>query len=274
MTLNSAGEITVFTGNALALPFPDNSVDLIISRPNYLAFDANKRGTNSSKDLDAVTSEKEILKNLAKVTKEAYRVLKTNGSLIVANEDYLNLDVKYLVQTLDYSNFNYYGKILHNGYDSNKVSLETYKKVSSSSVITWHQFVKGDQPFANPFKVKKYSNPVWDLPFGNENSEVDQWMLQDYPYVVDEINKEIPKRLIEMFSKKGHLVLDMFGGTGIVATTAASLGRHAISNDILEDMISATKLRIMLTFGEKYLNEKVKVVKDEKLNNKKLRVKR
>jgi DNA modification methylase len=272
MTLNSLGEITIFTGNAANLPFPDNSVDLIISRPTLLNLTKetqNKKGT----DQDG-PSEKEVLKTLSKITKEAHRVLKNNGSFIVANQEYLNLDVRYLIQNLDFSDFNYYGKILHNSYDSDNIDFMTYQKINSESLTVWHHFVKGKEAFVNPFKVKKYNNPVWDMPTNNMDSTIDDWMAQKYESVVGAMNQEIPKRFIEMFSKKGHVVLDMFGGTGVTSVAAAALGRHAISNDLSEDMASATKLRIMLSFGEKYFNEKVKVVKDERLNNKKFRVKR
>jgi DNA modification methylase len=274
MTLNSFGEITIFTGNATKLPFPDNSVDLIIARPDYLELIQKEQLKDDYKEKNKLASEKEILKNLSKVTKEAYRVLKNNGSFLIANEEHSNLDARYLVQELDFSDFNYYGKILHNGYKEDSINFTTYEKINTLSLMSWYHFVKGNEPFVNPFKIKKYNNPVWNMSPSNIESLVDEWLLQEHPDVVNEVNQEVSKRFIEMFSKKGHIVLDMFGRTGVAATTAASLGRHAISNESSEEVVAAVKLRIMLTLGEKYLNEKVKVVKDEKLNNKKFRIKR
>jgi DNA modification methylase len=275
MTSNSLGSITLFTGDAMSLPFPDNSIDLIIAHPPYITLDINRYGGDVSKQLNSKNSKKEMLKNLAKVTKEAYRLLKNNGSFIIANGEFLNLDVRYLLQTIDESDFNYLGRMLQNDYDKpTNTDHQTSERIVTQSITTWYHFVKGDEPFTNPFKVKKYNNPVWDMPFSNMENPVDLWISESYQYVIDAMNQEIPKRFIEMFSKKGHLVLDMFGGTGVTATMAAFLGRDSISNDISEDATKAAELRLMLTFGEKYFNEKVKVVKNEKLKNKKLGVKR
>jgi DNA modification methylase len=274
MSDTSLGSITIFTGDCKDLPFPDSSIDLIIAHPPHFELEPDRYGGDPSKQLNFKQSEKEMLKNLHVVTEEAYRLLKNNGSFFVAVGAYQNMDVKYLMQTLEDSDFSYFGKILHNGFDPENVDDFTFEKIKTDSVMPWYHFVKGSEPFANPFRVKKYNNPVWNLSLGNLDDEVDQWMVETYPYVVDSVNKEIPKRLIEMFSKRGGLVLDMFGGTGVVGTTAAFLGRDAIIADISTETPKAANLRIMLTFGEKYFNENVKVVKDERLNNKKFRVKR
>jgi DNA modification methylase len=274
MTKDSLGAITIFTGDARDLPFPDNSIDLIIAHPPQFGLDSERYGGDASKQLNFKQSEKKMLKSLAKITNEAYRLLKNNGSFFIASGNYLDMDIKYLLQTIDTSNFSYVGKILQNGFIADDPEDFTFERVKHESVISWYHFVRGEQPFFNPFKVKKYNNPVWDFPLGNLNDDVDEWLVETYPYTADAVNKEIPKRIIEMFSKSGHLVLDMFGGTGIVSTTAVSLGRNAIIADVSTETVNAARLRIMLTFGEKYLNENVKVVKDERFNNKKLRVKK
>jgi DNA modification methylase len=274
MTKDSLGAITIFTGDARDLPFPDNSIDLIIAHPPQFGLDSERYGGDASKQLNFKQSEEKMLKGLAKITNEAYRLLKNNGSFFIASGNYLNMDIKYLLQTIDTSNFSYVGKILQNGFIADDPEDFTFERVKHESVISWYHFVRGEQPFFNPFKVKKYNNPVWDFPLGNLNDDVDEWLVETYPYTADAVNKEIPKRIIEMFSKSGHLVLDMFGGTGIVSTTAVSLGRNAIIADVSTETVNAARLRIMLTFGEKYLNENVKVVKDERFNNKKLRVKK
>jgi DNA modification methylase len=274
MTKNSLGAVTIFTGDARDLPFPDNSIDLIIAHPPQFGLGPDRYGGDVSKQLNFEQSEKKMLKALEQVTDEAYRLLKNNGSFFLASGSYLNMDIKYLMQTLDHSDFNYFGKILQNGFDPDDPEDFTFERVKHESVISWYHFVRGEQPFFNPFKVKKYNNPVWDFPLGNLNDDVDEWLVETYPYTADAVNKEIPKRIIEMFSKSGHLVLDMFGGTGIVSAMAVSLGRDSILADVSTETVNAAKLRLMLTFGEKYVNENVKVVKDERLNNKKFRIKK
>jgi DNA modification methylase len=50
-----------------------------------------------------------------------------------------------------------------------------------------------------------------------------------------------------MFSKKGQVVLDPFGGSGLVATTAAEMGRMGISNDISASQTQAATERAKLS---------------------------
>ncbi len=55
---------------------------------------------------------------------------------------------------------------------------------------------------------------------------------------------EIPRRLVAMYSLQGDLVLDPFSGTGTVALAAAALGRHSLSVDLDETLLSESVRRL------------------------------
>jgi DNA modification methylase len=92
-------------------------------------------------------------------------------------------------------------------------------------------------------------------------SEIDQWLEQTYPSsVVDALNEKFVKRVVEMFTKKGDIILDAFAGTGVIAATASGMGRNVISNDVSPDASKSAQLRYLLTHGEKNMLEKVRVI--------------
>lgn len=72
---------------------------------------------------------------------------------------------------------------------------------------------------------KEYTKTVWRIP----NTTHD-----DHPAVFP---KEIPHRLIKLFSFHGERVLDPFAGTGPTAKAALPLGREAICVDINEKFL-------------------------------------
>src|SRR5262249_687651 len=79
------------------------------------------------------------------------------------------------------------------------------KKMERESRIPTEQYIK-------------YFRPIWD--------DVTGQLRRDHPapYPV-----EIPRRLIQMFSFAGDVVVDPFGGTGTTALAAMETGRSSIS---------------------------------------------
>lgn len=62
--------------------------------------------------------------------------------------------------------------------------------------------------------------------------------------------KELIYRLIKFYSYKGNTVLDMFGGTGTVATVATKTGRNFIHIDISEEYCKTAEKRVEKAEGE------------------------
>lgn len=238
--------ISILHGDATKLDLPDNSVDLIITHPPYLGTDVQRYGGNSKDQINSSFDTKKTMKLLTKAGKEMYRVLKPGGNLIIANGHVGNTDFRFVVAAIDKIGFNYLDYVIQNFYDP-KMEKHIEKIVNSHTI--WFHFSKGTSPYNNPYKVKKYNNAIWDLPFSNEQDPIDIELSKDF-HVYDVMNKEIPSRFIEMFSMPGHIVLDPFGGSGLVAITAYEMGRSGITNDISEKQVESAKQRLKLTIGE------------------------
>lgn len=238
--------IKILHGDATKLDLPDESVDLIITHPPYFGIDVERYGGERTGQINSSFNAKKTLKLLTKAGKEMYRVLKPNGNLIIANGPTQNIDFRFVIKAVDEIGFNYYDYVVQNFYDSKTESKS--EKITNSHTI-WFHFAKGISPYNNPYKVKKYNNSIWDIPFNNEDDPIDVELSKDF-HTLDVMHKEIPKRFIDMFSMPGHVVLDPFGGSGLVAITAYEMGRSGITNDISEKQVEAAKQRLKLTTGE------------------------
>lgn len=234
--------VWLITGNAIKLPIPDNSVDLIITHPPYLGIDAERYSRLNSKDqINFSRDKKKMLKAMNLVNKEMYRVLKPSGSLWIANGKNENFDSEYVVSTVNNTDFMYLDFVVQNGFTPD----QSEQSIATQNITTWHHFSKRKDIYHNPYEVQRHSNPVWNIRSTNTDSEVDKELSKKY-FVEDVMNEKIPENLIKMFSKPGHIVLDPFGGSALVAAVASKLGRSAISNDISEDQTAAAKSRLSL----------------------------
>jgi DNA modification methylase len=244
-------KVLLINGDATKLDIPSNSVDLIIAHPPYFGVDAKRYGGDESKQLTNSGSEtKKFLKLMNKATREMYRVLKPSGNLWIANSPFDGIDSLYVVDVIKNTKFKYIDKIYHSYYkDKMVVSDKNVEAIVFNSVSVWHHFTKTNDFYFNHVECRRYNNPIWEMDFSNLSDKVDKELAQDYA-VQDTVNKELVARLIKMFSKPNHTVLDPFGGTGIVPVTAVELGRNGILNDISEKQIEGAKKRIALTLGD------------------------
>jgi DNA modification methylase len=255
--------LTLVTGDALKLPIPDNSVDLIITHPPYLGVDTQRYGGDEAKQINS--DAKKMIKLLRKMTEEAFRVLRPGGHMIICNGPGMLIDVRYVADIFDRSNLVYADKVVVNSYatigreDNQHIAEKTTEKIMSELIATWYHFMKPGDVYSDPFKVKKYNNPVWNIRFNNMDDPIDKKLFEDGHFVVDAMNKEIPKRFIEMFSKQGDVVLDLFGGSAVVGTTALALNRSAISNDISEEQSNIAEIRAKMMFGDKIESSVIKL---------------
>ena len=247
--------IKLLLGDATKLDLPDNSVDLIITHPPYLGVDAERYGGNESMQINSMNnSGKKMLKLLDKATSEMLRVLKPSGSIFIANGKTAFFDTHYFLNTANRKDVIYNGTIFQNSYADRDVFETAYlqEKVSSEVITQWHHFSKSPNIYYNHVYCKKYNNPVWDLDFSNMSNDIDKELSKKY-HVYDVMNQELVERLVNMFSKKGHTVLDPFGGSALVAVVAQTLGRDGVSNDISPKQVECAKQRILLTLGEPYV---------------------
>jgi DNA modification methylase len=242
--------IKLLVGDACNLDIESNSVDMIITHPPYLGVDTLRYGGDSSKQINQSQDKKKMLKLLGVATREMFRVLKPGGHLVIAIGAVDNIDMEYVTDAKKIKGSKYLDFICQNSYSESNV--DNQDRIMSNSIITWHHFIKDGDAYYNPYITKRYRDPVWNLPVNNLDSTVDT-LIHRETNIVDTMNVEIPKRFIEMFSKKNATVLDPFGGSALVAVTAVELGRRGISNDISEDQNKAAEQRVLLTLGEKHV---------------------
>lgn len=235
----------LITGDATSLSIDSNSVDLIITHLPYFGTDVFRYGGDPKKQINSKSS-KAMIRLVRKAVKEMYRVLKPTGSLIIANGETDLVGLRIAIDIFDNTNFIYQGKIITNSYGPDQ---EKHERVCDDNLITWNHFSKTVAPYVNPFEVRKLNNPVWNLPINNDNDAVDIELSKKY-FVGDTLNIDFAKNVISMFTKKGHVVLDPFGGTGTVASAAIQLGRFGISNDISQSQTDIAKERLEITFGK------------------------
>ena len=82
-----------------------------------------------------------------------------------------------------------------------------------------------------------YVNGIWRISSVSKNATVGGTKLAIFP-------KEIPARLIKMYTEEGDIVLDPFLGTGTTLEVARNLGRQGIGIDNNPDMIPEVKERM------------------------------
>jgi site-specific DNA-methyltransferase (adenine-specific) len=244
-------KIKFLNGDAKKLDIPSNSVDLIITHPPYFGVDVTRYGGDFSRQLGYIGSDrKKFLNLLHSSTKEMYRVLKPTGSLWIANSPFDGVDSMYVNNVIKHTKFKYVDRIFQASYlDKMVVSDRNMESVASNSVTVWNHFAKTENFYYNHVECRRYNNPIWQMDFSNLDSEVDKELLKNYA-VQDTVNSELVSRLIKMFSKPNHTVLDPFGGTGVVGVTAVILDRYGIVNDISNKQIEGAKQRLLLTLGE------------------------
>lgn len=241
--------VKLLTGDATKLDLPGQSVNMIITHPPYLGIDVTRYGGEASAQINNSGNKKKMLKLLLAATKEMVRVLKADGQIWIANGPNEHLDMEYVLMVEKKLGLKYIESVVQNSYgysDWARKERAFDENILSSSTTTWHHFSISEYIYFNPYAVKKYNSPVWNMPFNNMDDSIDQLMSTDF-HVYDVMNRGIPERFIEMFSKPGHVILDPFGGSGLVAVTAAKAGRKGISNDISPDQTKAAIKRCNLS---------------------------
>jgi DNA modification methylase len=106
MTLGTA---RVLRGNALALPLPDESVDLIVTSPPYWSLrQYTDGGAAYHGQIGGEDTPGEFIDNLVAATAEMVRVLKPTGSAFVnlgdkydARKSLMDLPHRYAIRTVD-----------------------------------------------------------------------------------------------------------------------------------------------------------------------------
>jgi site-specific DNA-methyltransferase (adenine-specific) len=209
---------------------PDNSVHLMITSPPY----------NVSKEYDSDLTLDEYRTFLTAVFREVLRVLVDGGRacINIANlgrKPYIPLHT-YVAEDMIRLGFLMRGEVIWNKSSSAGPSTAwgSWKSAANPTLRDVHEYIlvfsKGD--FArNGFQGKstisreeflEYTKSIWS--FAAESA---RRVGHPAPFPV-----ELPRRLIQLYSFEGDVVLDPFAGSGSTCIAALESGRHFVGYEI------------------------------------------
>jgi DNA modification methylase len=213
------------------LQLPENSVHMMVTSPPY----------NVGKEYDSDLSLEEYLKLLKRVWSEVQRVLVPGGRacINVANlgrKPYIPLHAFIMHDLLDLG-FLMRGEVIWDKAASASVSTAwgSWRSAANPTLRDVHEYIlifsKGAFKRQNPAKREstiskeeflEYSKSVWHFP-----AESARKVGHPAPFPV-----ELPRRLIQLYTFAGEIVLDPFMGSGQTALAAIKSGRRFVGYEI------------------------------------------
>jgi site-specific DNA-methyltransferase (adenine-specific) len=246
---------TIINGSCASMnEIPDNSLHLMITSPPY----------NVSKEYDEDLSLNEYLNLLKSVFSETYRVLVNGGRACI---NVANLGRKPYIPLSDHiSNmmieigFNMRGEIIWNkaASASSSTAWGSWQSAANPILRDVHEYIlifsKGSyRRERKKSELDKKCNTItkeqfmeWTKSIWTMNAESARRIGHPAPFP-----EELPKRLIQLYSFTGDIILDPFMGSGTTAVAAIKAKRNYIGYDINGEYITLANNRIKLTHDEK-----------------------
>ncbi len=225
------------------LQIPDHAVHLIVTSPPY----------NAGKEYDQDLTLDNYRAFLRRVWVEVYRVLVTGGRacINIANlgrKPYLPLHA-YIAQDMEDLGFLMRGEIIWNKAASASASTAwgSWCSPTNPTLRDVHEYIlvfsKDSYQRKNLHQARatirrddflEWTKSVWTFP-----AEPARKIGHPAPFPL-----ELPRRLIELYTFEGEIVLDPFMGSGQTALAALSTGRRYIGYEINHTYISLAEKRI------------------------------
>ncbi len=222
---------------------PENSVHLMVTSPPY----------NVGKEYDADLTLEEHLGMLRRIWSEVQRVLVPGGRacINIANlgrRPYIPLHA-FIIKDMLELGYLMRGEIIWNKAASASASTAwgSWRSAANPTLRDVHEYVlvfsKGSYRRQNPVgreatvgrdEFLELSKSVWSFP-----AEPARKIGHPAPFPV-----ELPRRLIQLYTFEGEVVLDPFMGSGQTALAALSTGRHYIGYEIDPTYVELAKKRI------------------------------
>jgi len=237
----------------------DKSINLILTDPPYNASNGgvnlpdNKTGGayfKVNEEWDKFDRYSDYLEFTRKWVKEADRILSDKGTVMVCCSLHNIGEVMNAFKELDYKPLNIITWRKPNAMPNITKRMLTH----STEFIVW--FAKGRKWTFNYEKMKKYNygkqlRDVWDFP----SCQGPERIKGNNGRAAHPTQKPLNlfRRLIEMASKEGELILDPFIGSGTTAIASEELGRKWIGIDSNENYIKIANERLNKIKNQKKL---------------------
>lgn len=227
---------------------PDNCVHLMVTSPPY----------NVGKEYDEDFTLDEYLSFLERVWREVWRVLVPGGRacINIANlgrKPYLPLNA-FIARQMFNIGFLMRGEIIWNkaGHASPSTAWGSWKSPANPTLRDVHEYIlvfskqrfgrskkrPGDGPDREATISRddflEHTKSVWTFP-----PEPARRVGHPAPFPV-----ELPRRLIELYTFAGEIVLDPFMGSGQTAIAALRTGRHYVGYEVAAEYAALAQRRI------------------------------
>ena len=221
---------------------PDGCVHLMITSPPY----------NAGKEYDQNLTLEEYRELLRRVFSETYRVLVSGGRACVnlanlGRKPYIPLHA-FVVQDMLEIGYLMRGEIIWNkaGSASPSTAWGSWRSAANPVLRDIHEYILvfSKETFARPGKGRRntlsrddfleWTKSVWTFPAVSARQ-----IGHPAPFP-----EELPRRLIELYSFRGDVVLDPFCGSGTTCIAAKRLGRHYIGFDNHRDYAVLARRRL------------------------------
>ena len=222
---------------------PERCVHLMVTSPPY----------NVGKEYDADLSMEEYLGLLGRVMEETYRVLVDGGRACVnvaniGRRPYIPLHA-YVIQIAAKIGFFMRGEIIWDkGMSGVSTAWGSWMSPSNPTLRDTHEYILIFQK--PPFGRKRTAGrePTIDREAFLEHTK-SQWRMapasakrakHPAPFPV-----ELPRRLIDLYTYSGEVVLDPFMGTGATAIAAKGSGRTYVGYEIVGEYVKVAESLIV-----------------------------
>ena len=220
---------------------PDGTVALMVTSPPY----------NVGKDYDEDLTLEEYLGLLERVFRETYRVLEAGGRVAVnvanlGRKPYLPLN-HYVADLLTEIGFMLRGEIIWQKARAagGSCAWGSWQSAKNPTLRDVHEYIivgskesfRRERPGTDTISRDEFlaaTMSLWEMP-----PESARRVGHPAPFPV-----ELPRRLIELYTFEGDLVLDPFMGVGTTAVAAVEAGRHYVGYEINEEYLDLAQQRI------------------------------
>lgn len=254
----------------------DNSIDLVVTSPPYWHI----KDYGVPGQIGYGQSLHEYLKDLYRVWKECYRILRPGRRLCINIGDQFARSIVYgrykviplhaeFIAQCENIGFDYMGSIIW----QKKTTMNTTggANVMGSYPYPPNGIVEIDYEFILIFKKPGKSSKMTTNIKEESKLTKEEWKEYFYGHwyfggarQIDHqamFPDELPKRLIKMYTFVGDTVLDPFLGSGTTAKVALSLNRNAIGYEINDRFLEIIKKKLGLKESLLQLSESIQIVK-------------